>query len=168
VPEPQSLDLTPIQAADLIHRELARAESAVDSHDLETALDGFVRALGLALQLGPAPAEQVLKAVLRAARQMGRRQEAEGLSALGPALVGVGEQVCAADALPPTATMDAWAAVTEDLGALIGQLGLALALPSDHRETMMESARTRAALLDDATFDLFHLTEWLDEFAANA
>lgn len=166
--ESRSIDLTPSQAAALIHRDLTGAKSALDSHDLEMALDGFVRALGLALQLGPAPAEQVLEAILCAARQMRRCQDVEGLSALGPALVGLGKQVRAANALPPTAIMEAWATVTEDLGALIGQLGLALALPPDRREEMMGSARSRAALLDDATHGIFHLAEWLNDLATEA
>ena len=58
--------------------------------------------------------------------------------------------------------MEAWATVAADLGTLIGQVGLALALPAERRTGMLDNARTRASLLDDATQSLFALTAWLD------
>jgi hypothetical protein len=160
---PQAVDLTPAEAAGLIDQELAEAGGALHAHDLDTALDGYVRAMGLALQLGPAPSEQVLAAILQAARKLTLWQDADGLSALGPALVELVTQVREASALPRTAVMETWATFTSDLGALIGQLGLALAIPPGHRAGMMDLARTRAALLDDATGSHFTLTAWLDE-----
>jgi hypothetical protein len=78
-------------------------------------------------------------------------------------LVGLTQQVKEAGALPPTSVMHAWAELASDLGALIGQVGLALTLNSSHRAGMMGKARMRAALLDDATSDLFALGSWLDQ-----
>lgn len=160
---PQEIDLAPTEAARRIQSELEQASDALHVDDLGTALDGYVRALGLALQLGPALIERVLVAVLDAAQELAGWKHAEGLSALGPALVDLVAQVRRAGALPPTSVMDAWATVASDLGALIGQVGLALAITPDHREEMMENARARAALLDDATGKLFALTRWLDQ-----
>lgn len=160
---PKAVELTPVEAAGLIDEGLAEAGRALRSHDLEAALDSYVRAMGLALQLGPAPSEQVLAAILQAARRLTRRQDTDGLSALGPALVELVTQVREAAALPRTAVMETWASFTSDLGALIGQLGLALAIPPDQRAGMMDHARTRAALLDDATDSHFALSAWLDE-----
>jgi hypothetical protein len=59
--------------------------------------------------------------------------------------------------------MEAWAMVAADVGALIGQVGLALMIAPDHRAEMMQNARTRAALLDEATGNLFALASWLDQ-----
>jgi hypothetical protein len=161
--EPQFVDLSPAEAAGLISRELARAGDALQIRHLDLALDGYVRALGLALQLGPAPTGQVLFAALDATRQLVHRQDADGLSTLGPALVALVDQVRAAGVLPSTAIMEAWAMVASDLGMLIGQVGLALAISPDHRQGMMDSARSRAVLLDNATGNLFALTDWLDQ-----
>jgi hypothetical protein len=168
----QSIDLTPAQAAEHIQAELACAGQALalegpasgplDAQDLDTALDAYVRALGLALQLGPAPAEEVLQAVVHAAQLLGQRGDAAALSALGPALVDLVAQVRTAGALPPTAIMEAWATVAADLGTLVGQVGLALALPPERQTGMMDKARARAVLLDDATRALFSLTPWID------
>jgi hypothetical protein len=58
--------------------------------------------------------------------------------------------------------MEAWAALVSELGILIGQLGLALSLPAQKRAGMVDSARRRAALLDDATAGRFALVAWLD------
>ena len=172
MPSPHRIDLTPAQATEHIQVELACAGQALalgtpgrdplDAQDLDTALDAYVRALGLALQLGPAPAEEVLQAVVHAAHQLNGRGDATALSALGPALVDLVAQVRTAGALPPTAVMEAWATVAADLGTLIGQVGLALALPAERRTGMLDNARTRASLLDDATQSLFALTAWLD------
>ncbi|MFC2037428.1 hypothetical protein ACFLYD_05595 [Chloroflexota bacterium] len=158
----QVVQVTAIGAADLIHLELTRAGEALDANDLDTILDAYVRALGLALQLGPAPSEQVLVAVLHTAHAVGLRQNADSLSALGPALVGLVAQVRTAGALPPTAVMEAWATLADDLGALIGQVGLALSIPHARRAGMMDNARARASLLDDATGGRFALTAWVD------
>jgi hypothetical protein len=59
--------------------------------------------------------------------------------------------------------MHAWAEFASDLGALIGQVGLALNLGSSHRAGMLGKAHMRAALLDDATGDRFALAGWLDQ-----
>jgi hypothetical protein len=160
-----SIDLTAAEAADLIKVELDRAQAALDAHDLEPAFDGYIRALGVALQLGPAPTEQVLVAILQATHELALDQDADALSTLGPALVGLATQVRQAGALPRTSVMEAWATVTEGLGALTGQLGLAMALPRDRRTSMMSHARTHATRLDDATAGLFGLVDWLDEYA---
>lgn len=160
---PQAIELTPAEAAGRIQQELEQASSALSLDDVGTALDGYVRALGLALQLGPALTERVLASVLDAAQELAVRQDTAGLAALGPALVDLVAQVRRAGALPPTSIMEAWASVASDLGALIGQVGLALAIAPDHREGMIKNARTRAALLDDATGKLFALTPWLDQ-----
>jgi hypothetical protein len=143
--DPQPIDLTPAGAAVRIRAELALAQGALEApRDLDTALDAYVRALGLALQLGPAPSE-----------------DAAALSALGPAVVDLVGQVRGASALPPTPVMAAWAELAVEVGALIGQLGLALALPADRRAGMMNQARERAALLDDTTGGFFSLGVWL-------
>jgi hypothetical protein len=160
---PKAVDLTPAKANERIQQELSEASAALRTKDLEDALGAYTRALGLALQLGPAPTERVLLGALRAARTLAQEQDANGLSALGPALVSLVAQVREADALPPTAVMEAWATVASDVGALIGQIGLALSIAPNHRRAMMDSARSRAALLDDATDSLFALTAWLDQ-----
>jgi hypothetical protein len=164
---PQEIDLAPTEAARRIQKELERASDDLRTDDFGSAFDGYVRALGLALQLGPALSERVLVAVLDAAQELASRKHAEGLSTLGPAMIDLVAQVRAAGALPPTSVMEAWATIASELGALIGQIGLALAMPSDHREGMVENARTRAALLDDATRELFALTHWLDQLDAD-
>jgi hypothetical protein len=163
VTTPRVIDLTPAEASRRIQKELEQAADALKADDLDTALDEYVRALGLALQLGPALTEQVLIAALDAAKGFAGQPHADGLSALGPALVDLVTQVRRAGALPPTQIMEAWAAVASDLGALIGQVGLALTIAPDHREGMIKNARTRAVLLDDATSNLFALTSWLDQ-----
>jgi hypothetical protein len=160
--EPQEVDLTPAGAAALIDGELSLAEESVREGDVDGALDSYVRALGLALQLGPAPTEQAMTSILQGAREIAHRQDAAGLAALGPALVGLVTQMRKAGALPVTVIMEAWAQFVEGLGALIGQLGLALAIPGDHRSGMMANAQARAALLDDATAGRFALTAWID------
>jgi len=159
---PQSLNLTPADATVLIQNQILEAQSALDRSDLESALDSLIAALGLALQLGPAASERVLSEVVAVAQELARRDDARALAALGPALVGLTQQVREAGALPPTSVMHAWAELASDLGALIGQVGLALTLGSSHRAGMMGKARMRAALLDDVTGDLFALGSWLD------
>jgi hypothetical protein len=158
----QVVQVTAVGAADLIRTEVTRADEALAANDLDIALDAYVRALGLALQLGPAPTEQVLVAILQAAHTVGLQQDADSLSALGPAVVGLVAQVRTASALPPTAVMEAWATLASDLGALIGQVGLALSIPHDRRAGMMDNARARASLLDDATDGRFALAAWVD------
>jgi hypothetical protein len=161
--DPQAVNLTPAEAANLLRQELDRAAQALDIGDLDAGLDGYVRALGLALQLGPAPAEEVLVAALEAAQKLAAGRDAAGLSALGPALVELVDQMQAAGALPPTAVMAAWATVTADVGGLIGQAGLILTLPPDHRQGLVHNAQTRATLLDEATGHLFQISAWLGE-----
>lgn len=163
-----AIDLTPPEASAWIGNELAQASEALCAGDLDAALDHYIRALGLALQLGPAPTEDVLVKVLEIAHDFAGQQDASSLSALGPALVGLVDQVREAGVLPPTAIMGAWAAVAADLGALLGQLALALSLPPDHRDDLLDAARAYAVFLDDATHELFSLTPWLDRIRADA
>ena len=157
----QSVNLTPAGATALIQNQLLEAQSALGESDLESALDSLIAALGLALQLGPAASELVLSEVVSLARELARRDDAGALSALGPALVGLVQQISKEGALPPTAVMHAWAEVASDLGALIGKVGLALTVVDSHRAGMIGNGRKRAALLDHATGDLFALTGWL-------
>ncbi len=163
--EPQELELTPVGAASLFETELSRAEEALLEGMVDSALDGYVRAMGLALQLGPAPTGQAVTFVLQAAHLFASQEDAASLAALGPALVGLISQMREAGAVPATAIMEAWAQFAESLGALIGQIGLALTLPSDHRSGMIANACSHAALLDDATDGRFSLTAWLDRMA---
>lgn len=160
---PQVITLGPAETVGRIREELEKARDALHVGDLEAALDGYVHALGLALQLGPVPTEQVLGAILSAAQKLADQYNAHGLAALGPALVELVTRVRRAGALPPTSIMEAWAMVAADVGALIGQVGLALMIAPDHRAEMMQNARTRAALLDEATGNLFALASWLDQ-----
>lgn len=162
---PETVELSATEASQRIWQELQQAQNALQSDDLETALDRFVRAMGLALQLGPAASERVLAETVAAARVMTRQQNANALSALGPTLVGLTNQVREAGALPDTAVMEAWAAVAIGLGKLYSQLGLALAIAPSRRSGMIADASTRALLLDDATGNLFGLTIWLNELA---
>ncbi|MGD8518734.1 MAG: hypothetical protein PVG54_17340 [Anaerolineae bacterium] len=163
----QPIDLSPVEATALIERELAAARETMGQDgtvpDLDAILDAYHRALGLALQLGPAPAEKVLVHALATARELARHEDAAALSALGPTLVGLVDQVRQSGSLPPTRVMDAWATIASDLGALVGQVGLALALPPERRTGMLDNARTRASLLDDATHGLFEVTAWIDQ-----
>ena len=126
-------------------------------------MDCLISALGIALQLGPAATEKALAEVVASARELGQRGDAAALCAIGPALVGLIQQMEVADALPPTRAMHAWADVVSDLGALIGQLGLTLTLHREHRAGMMGNAHARAVLLDDATGHIFALTHWIEQ-----
>ena len=181
----ESVDLTPYQAAEVIGGELGQAGEAMVAGHLDAAIDSYVRALGLALQLGPAPTEQVLDGILHAARTLtlridtnesyvAERQRApedrtsasSGLAALGPAIVDLVAQVREASALPTTGIMEAWATVASDLGALLGQIGLALDIAADHRSGMLDNARTRANLLDEATGNRFALGAWIEAMEA--
>ncbi len=163
--EPQALEMTPAQAVEMLRQEITRADAAIGKPGLEATLDGYTCALGLALQLGPAPTKEVLSAALRTTQTLASRQDTDALSALGPALVNLVDQVGQAGALPPTAVMEAWATVAADLGSLIGQTGLILALEPEHRRGLLENAHTRARLLDEATGHLFHLADWLASLA---
>jgi len=167
VTPPQTIELSPIEASELIQHELQEAHHAFHTEDLESALDRFVKALGLALQLGPLATERALAEVVAAAREMARQQNANALSALGPALVGLTNQVHKEAALPPTEVMEAWAAVASGLGTIFGQLGLALTMAPDHRSGMMTYTHTRSILLDDATGNLFGLADWIDQVATS-
>lgn len=157
----RALELSPSQAADRLHGELVEAGQALVARDLDAAFDAYVRGLGLALQLGPAAAEIALGAILVGAGELLRRGDGDGLCALGPAVAGVVDQAQEAGALPLTAAMQAWAGVAVDVGALLGQVGLALALPVERRAGLWRQAQARAALLDEATGDLFSLVAWL-------
>jgi len=161
----QRIDLSPEGAVQWIRDELVRARRAVEDGDLDAALDAYIPTLGLALQLGPAPAEQVLSAILATAQRLVHCRDAEGLSALGPALAGLTSRVREANVLPQSTVMEAWAAVVEGLGALIGQLGLVLTLPPERRGELAANARAHAVLLDDATSSIFGLERWIDGMA---
>jgi hypothetical protein len=165
-------------AAEQLASELAQAAEAVAAASerdprmqaewvaaggTDAALDHYVRGLGLALQLGPAPAEQAIKAILQGAHSLARCQAAIALSALGPAVVDLVGQVRDAGALPSTPVMEAWAIVVGDIGALIGQVGLALTIEPSHRTGIIINAQAHAVLLDDATGGLFDLRAWLDQ-----
>jgi hypothetical protein len=158
---PQTVDLTLIEAADLIDSELALASRSLET-ELDIALDLYVRALGLALQVGPAPTHRALAAILDGARRLSSQRDSDGLSALGPALIDLVGQVRVAGALPATTAMEAWATVATDLGVLIGQVGLALALTKGHRQGILNRANALAVLLDEATGARFDLTAWVD------
>jgi hypothetical protein len=156
------VNLTVEEAAVWIRSELQQAGDAMDAGKLDAALDGYVRAMGLALQLGPAPVEEVLSAVLAVTRG----QNTATLAALGPALVNLVEQVRRAGVLPGTAVMEAWAMFVGEVGALVGQAGVALSVPPGRRAAMVDSLRSRAAILDETTSGLFRLLMWLDEVIA--
>ena len=162
-----TVELAPDQAAAMIREELDQAARILKSGCLDAALDRYATALGLGLQLGPAPTQEVLIAILDTARTLARKQDAQGLSALGPALVALVTRVRDADVLPATAVMDAWAIIATDVATLIGQLGVALELTPDQRGHMIENARTRAALLDNATDGLFGLAAWIDDLGSD-
>jgi hypothetical protein len=157
----QTLDLTPAEAARFLDRESTEAGTAWRAGAYDSAVNGYTRALGLALQLGPAPAEQVLTAILHTTYDLGSGEEAEALAMIGPALVDLVHQVRRAGALPATRVMEAWAELTLDVGALIGQVGLAYSLPPERRREISTNARTRAALLDDASNGALGLDSWL-------
>ncbi len=158
--DPQPLELTAAQAAALIHERLQAADLALLAADLDPAFDAYVQALGLALQLGPAPAEATLRAVLDGARDLARRGDARGLATLGPAVAGLVGQVRAAGALPDNPVMEAWAAVAAEISVLIGLWGVALSLPAEHRPGLYLQLQQRATLLDAATKSLFDLAAW--------
>jgi hypothetical protein len=158
----QTLDLTPAEAARFLARESTEAGTAWRAGAYDSAVDGYTRALGLALQLGPAPAEQVLTTILHTTRGLESSGEEEALAMLGPALVDLVHQVCRAGALPATKVMEAWAELTLDVGALIGQVGLAYSLPPERRREITTNARTRATLLDDASNGALGLGSWLE------
>ena len=158
----QTLDLTPAEAAGFLDRETKEAGAAWRAGAYDSAIDGYTRAMGLALQLGPAPAEQVLTAILHTTCDLESSEKAEALATIGPALVDLVHQVRRAGALPATRVMEAWAELTVDAGALIGQVGLAYSLPPERRREITTNARTRAALLDDASDGALDLGSWLD------
>jgi hypothetical protein len=156
-----SVQVTPDGAVSLLQDELDRAAQALHVAGLDAALGSYVGALGIALQLGPAATERVLHVVLGTGRDLAQQGDASGLSALGPALVGLVARVREAGVLPATPIMEAWAAVVADVGALVGQVGLALTIPPQDRAGLWDTACARAGLLDDATGHLFALSAWL-------
>lgn len=162
---PPSIDLTPVQAARLLEDELSAARQSLRVSQTEAAQDKFVSALGLALQLGPAPVETVLRHLIRAIRELAHPPDSETLATLGPALVHLVSQVRNAGALPSSRVMEAWATVASDMGTIIGQVGLALSIESDSRTGMMANARIRAAALDEATGSRFAITDWIDQIS---
>lgn len=157
---PQPIELTAAQAVSLVTAELQTAGLALQASELDPALNAYVRALGLALHLGPAPAEEVPNSILDGARAIAGRGDAEGLATLGPALAGLVDEVREAGALPASPVMEAWAAIATDIGAILGQWGLALSLPAERRQGLQLTMHSRAALLDAATDGLFGLAAW--------
>jgi hypothetical protein len=155
--------LTPDEAAKLLHDELFTAALSLRDGAQDDAFDAYVRAIGLALQLGPVPTGEALAALLQAAHSLVQWQMARGLSSLGPAVVNLVSQIRDSGALPGSDAMEAWATVTEEIGTLIGQLGLALEIHADHRAGMVQNLRARAGALDDATGSLFDLSGWVEE-----
>jgi hypothetical protein len=163
---PQTIDLAPDQAAALLREEVAQATKMLQIGSLDAALDSYTRALGLGLQLGPTPTQEVLTVIVDTARTWARQQDALGLSALGPALVALVAQVREARVLPATPVMEAWAMIATDVATLIGQLGVALELAPDRRGSMIDNLRIRATLLDDATDGHFALATWIDDLGS--
>lgn len=162
--DPQQLELTPAAAARFVTAELSLAKKMLLEEKVDAALDSYVRALGMALQLGPAPTDEAVTSILQAAQHLTSHEDAVSLSALGPALVGLVNQMRIANAVPVTAVMEAWAQFLEGLGALIGQIGLAMAVPGGHGSGMMANARSHAELLDDASGSRYALAAWIDGF----
>jgi hypothetical protein len=182
---PQAVEATPAEAAEMVRATLNLAYAALHMGDPDTACDRYAQALGLALQLGPGPVTQVLCAALGAAQELAGgdwgsesgisegspgssplaagHPGAEALSALGPALVDVTDQVREAGALPETPTMDAWALVASGIGALVGHLGVALTIPAERGAGVTDVVRAHADALDEVTGGLFALRSWLDE-----
>jgi hypothetical protein len=163
----QALDLTFTAAMERIRSELSLVAQALQAGDPEVVIDGHVRALGLALQLGPVPAQEIITALLYTVSELARHREGDILAMLGPALVGLVDQINEAGALPSMPGMAAWAAVASDLGSLVGQIGLVLALPPSGRAAMLNLARRRALLLDEATNGILELEAWYQEIAAS-
>ncbi len=160
---PQPVDLTLSEAARLLDEELRIARCSLEASESGVAGNRFVSALGLALQLGPAPVEEVLFRVMDATLRLAQTAGSESLATLGPAIVLLVDRVREAGALPPTAAMEAWAILATDLGVIIGQLGLALSMKADSRAGILANARLRASLLDDATEARFGFTTWVDQ-----
>ncbi len=162
---PQIVELSAGEASEQIQQTLEQAHGALYSNDLDKALDGLTGALGLALQLGPAATERVLTEAVAAAREMASKRDAYALSALGPAVVGLANQVRQAGALPNGKVMEAWTEVTFGLGALFGEIGLVMAIAPSRRSGLITNAAIRAHSLDDATGNTFELANWLDKVA---
>lgn len=165
---PRSVHLTPGEAEQLLSRELCAARHCVLSSQMDAAQDKFVSALGLALQLGPAPVERVLQHVMHTVREDLLRSDSETLSTFGPSLVHVVGQVRESGALPSTRVMEAWATVASDVGTIIGQVGVALTIESDRRLGMMANARIRAAALDEVTDTRFAMADWIDQISGHS
>lgn len=161
---PSTVELNASQAATLLQRTLQEAGQALRTRDTDSSFDGYVGALGLALQLGPAPTETAVLAIRTAADQLAKDGDSKSLCTLGPALVSLVDQIRASGALPETPTMDSWATVATEIGTLIGQVGLALAIPPERRSKMMANIHARALLLDDVTGGRFTLGDWLSSF----
>ena len=87
---------------------------------------------------------------------------------MGPALIGLVADIRNAGALAPGRSMVAWANVAEEVGALVGQVGLVLTIEPQGRAGMLAAARRRAERLDEATLDLFDLVGWLESMDLNA
>lgn len=153
--------LTADQAVAVLEHELAGADTALSAGRSDSAFDGYVRSLGLALQLGPAEIQLVLRRLLEAASKLACLDGAVGLNTLGPAIVGVVADARRAGAVPSCKVMEAWATATADFGALIGEVGLALSMAPGQRGGTIGGSLRRAAVLDDATGTMFGLTAWL-------
>lgn len=156
---PETVELTPDAAVAFLSDELALAADSHAAGNADAALDAYVRAVGLALQLGPAACEQALDAVLAGARRMTHNT----LSALGPALVQLHDQVRDAGALSDNPVMQSWASVVAYCGMLIGVVGVAGALPAGDRQGMVHKARTAATQLDEQTGQLLDFAGWVGD-----
>ena len=76
----QSLDMTPAAAARFLDKESVESADAWRAGAYDSAVDGYTRALGLALQLGPAPTERVLASILHTTRGLQSSDEAGALA----------------------------------------------------------------------------------------
>jgi hypothetical protein len=103
-----------------------------------------------------------------AAKKWADAEEPDALSALGPALVALAGQLRESRTEPFAPVMEAWLAVTTELGALVSHVGLAISLPPAQRAGMLNGAHTRAGLLDDATKQLFGLVPWIERLLEGA
>lgn len=162
------VDLTPVQAAAWLQQRLERASVALEAGDVSSALDAYISAVGFSLQLGPAAAQGTLGETVTAAKKWARLEEAGALSALGPALVAVADEIMRSETVSASPVMGAWAMVTSEVGALVGQVGLAVGVECAHRASMLRHALPRARLLDEITDHRFEMDLWIQNLFAGA
>jgi len=158
-----TLEVPAASAGDVVLAWQAEARRSLDQGDTAAALDRFVELLGLALQVGPESAMSTLHAIVGAARDSVGRGQADLLAALGPALADLVSRLRHSQAAPSTPEMDAWCTAAEEVGALIGQVGLLLDVRPDGRSGLLALVRTRGLLLEEATGGLLGVTDLLNE-----